>query len=52
MDKAAWNLSLGIFILCLSLIVWRATGNFAGWLALYIPGAVYVFRGLLETFAA
>ena len=52
MDKAAWNLNLGIFILCLSLIVRRATGIFVGWLALYLPGSVYVFRGLIETFAA
>lgn len=52
MDKAAWSLCLGIFVLCLSLIVWRATANFPGWLALAIPGAGYIFRGFYETFAA
>ena len=40
------SLLLGIFILILALIMWRATASFLGWAALYIPGAFYTFRGL------
>jgi hypothetical protein len=52
MDKAAWDLCLGIFVLCLSLIIWRATGSFLGWAGLFVPGSVYICRGLYGTFAA
>jgi hypothetical protein len=46
MAQGISSLLLGIFILILALIVWRATGNFLGWAVLYIPGAIYTFRGL------
>jgi O-antigen ligase len=35
----------GIVALTLSLIVWRLTGSFAGWIALFIPGAILIFWG-------
>ena len=52
MGKLAWDLCLGIFILCLALIVWRATGSFLGWAVMFVPGSFYIFRGLHGTFAA
>jgi membrane-bound ClpP family serine protease len=45
-DKIANHLCLGIFILILALIIWHTTNNFYGWLVLFIPGSIYIFRGL------
>jgi hypothetical protein len=36
---------LGLFVLALSWIVWETTGSFLGWLALYVPGGLYVLAG-------
>jgi hypothetical protein len=38
----------GVFILILALLIWRATGSFLGWLALFAPGAGYVVVGLVK----
>jgi hypothetical protein len=38
----------GVFILLLSGVMWKETSNFWAWLALFIPGAFYVIRGLLK----
>ena len=46
MGKGLSFLFLGVFILILALFMWRTTGSFAGWLVLFIPGSLYVFRGL------
>lgn len=46
MDKGVSSLLLGLFVLSLALVLWRLTGNFVGWAALYGPGAVYTLRGL------
>lgn len=45
MTRAVKALALGLFILFLSRIMWETTGSFVGWLALFLPGSVYVFRG-------
>jgi len=44
------KLFLGVFILILAMTLWRITGNFWGWLALFIPGAWFVVTGLVELF--
>jgi hypothetical protein len=44
-EPGVGHLLNGILALALSLIVWRLTGNFYGWAALAIPGAVLIFRG-------
>ena len=46
MGKSLSSLCLGVFILILALFMWRTTGSFAGWLVLFLPGSLYVFRGL------
>jgi hypothetical protein len=46
MGKAVSSLFIGIFILILALFIWRITENFWGWLALFLPGAFYVFWGI------
>jgi hypothetical protein len=37
----------GMMALCLALIMWRLTGSFLGWLALFVPGSALVFAGML-----
>jgi hypothetical protein len=46
MEKSQQNFLLGIFVLALSLIMWRATGSFIGWFVLFAPGSFFIFRGL------
>ena len=50
MSKNIEYLSLGIFIIILSLIVLNFTHNNYGWLILYIPGSAYTLYGLYLTF--
>jgi len=50
MDKAIHSLCLGVFVLLLSLVLWRATSSLLGWVVVFIPGAVFVFRGWYEIF--
>ena len=45
MTSAVQSLCLGIFILLLSLVMWRATGSYLGWAALFLAGSFYVLRG-------
>jgi hypothetical protein len=35
----------GLIALALALILWRLTGSFGGWLALFLPGSVLVLKG-------
>jgi hypothetical protein len=46
--EGVFDLFLGIFILFLSIVVWRFTENFWGWIILFLPGAFYVVRGLYK----
>ena len=46
MTKGESAIVMGVFILALALILWRTTGSFPGWLALFLPGAALVGRGL------
>lgn len=50
MLDAAKDIILGIFILMLSLIMWKAEQNFWAWLALFIPGSFYVILGAIKGF--
>lgn len=40
-------LTNGLLALILSLLIWRLTGSFLGWLALFLPGALMVTRGVV-----
>jgi hypothetical protein len=42
MSRGIGSASLGIFVLFLSWILWKTTGSYWGWLALFLPGSVYV----------
>jgi hypothetical protein len=44
-DPGVGSILNGIVALILSLIVWRLTGNFLGWIALFLPGAILIFWG-------
>lgn len=50
MPDAAKDLFLGIFILILALLMWRATGNFWAWLLFWAPGSFYIMMGLVKIF--
>lgn len=43
--KAFTTILNGLMAFTLSLIVWKLTGNFWGWLALALPGAFLLFYG-------
>jgi hypothetical protein len=49
MAQSIRTVGLGLFIMLLSWIVWKDTGNFWGWLALFIPGGIYVLLGCVFT---
>ena len=38
MEKSIQDICLGIFILLLSLVIWRLTHNALGWVVLFLPG--------------
>jgi hypothetical protein len=42
MSRGIGDVSLGLFILALSWIVWKTTGSYWGWLVLFLPGGFYV----------
>jgi hypothetical protein len=44
-DKSLSCISNGIVALALSIILWRLTGSFEGWLVLSLPGSALVFYG-------
>jgi hypothetical protein len=44
----AFELLLGLFILALSILLWRLTENYWGWLVLFLPGAFYTFLGWVK----
>ena len=48
MPRGVMEVFQGVFILILALLLWRATGSFFGWLALFVPGAGYVAWGLVK----
>jgi hypothetical protein len=48
--RGANELILGIFVLALSLLLWRLTSNFWGWAVLYAPGAYFVILGIVRIF--
>lgn len=50
MSKGVENLMLGIFILILSLFLWRITNNFDGWLFLFVSGSIFILMGLYRMF--
>jgi hypothetical protein len=39
---------LGVFILGLSMVLWKVTQNPFGWFALFLPGAFFVCLGLYK----
>jgi hypothetical protein len=45
MGRGIGELLQGLFVLFLALAMWRATGSWLGWLALFLPGAYFVLRG-------
>ena len=46
MPPAAKALFEGVFVLLLSMLVWRMTMNPLAWLVLFAPGAILVAVGL------
>jgi membrane-bound ClpP family serine protease len=44
-DKSTNCIFNGLVALSLSLIIWKFTGNFWGWLALSVPGSALVIYG-------
>ena len=49
MSRGIRAIFLGMFIVLLAWIVWRATGSYWGWLALFVPGGIYVLFGCVWT---
>jgi hypothetical protein len=49
MTRGLRAICLGLFILFLSWIVWKAAGSFVGWLILFLPGAAYILIGAAWT---
>ena len=47
MQRAEGLIINGISALLLSLLIWKMTENFTGWLALALPGAIMVIAGLV-----
>jgi hypothetical protein len=45
MQRAEESLVNGILALALSLVLWRLTGSFLGWLVLAAPGSALVIWG-------
>jgi hypothetical protein len=45
MGRAKGLLINGLIALTLSLIIWKGTGSFIGWLALAAPGGVLILAG-------
>jgi hypothetical protein len=45
MDRAAGYIVNGLIALTLSFAIWKLTGSFWGWLALFLPGAALVIWG-------
>jgi hypothetical protein len=50
MAKKYEYIFLGIFILILSLIMYKSTHNIYGWLILYMPGSSFTLYGLYLIF--
>jgi hypothetical protein len=42
MEKSIQDICLGIFILLLSLVIWRLTHNALGWVVLFLPGSYFI----------
>jgi hypothetical protein len=48
--KAVGYILNGLIALMLAVTIWRLTGSFLGWLALFAPGSALVFLGLYHVF--
>lgn len=46
MDREKSEIVLGIFILVLSLLMWRMTHVFIAWAIFFLPGAGFTFHGI------
>ena len=46
MDRTSGLIMNGLIALLFSLLVWKLTLNYFGWLALFIPGSVLVLYGV------
>jgi hypothetical protein len=49
-SKGVGRLFEGILVLGLSIVIWRLTGNYWGWLALFLPGAFLTTYGVYLVF--
>jgi hypothetical protein len=47
MDRAAGYIVNGLIALALALVLWKLTGSFVSWLALFLPGAALVIWGFI-----
>jgi hypothetical protein len=45
MGRAEGYIINGLIALTLSLIIWKGTGSFIGWLVLAVPGGVLILVG-------
>ena len=50
MSAGTYELVNGLCALIASLLIWKITGNYLGWLVLFIPGSVLVFLGIWRLF--
>jgi hypothetical protein len=50
MSKGANYTFRGIFVLGLSMALWKITGSFEGWATLFTPGSIFVVMGLYYIF--
>ena len=48
MNEGVKEIFLGIFVVFLALLLWRATHNVWGWLVFFIPGTGYIVFGLVK----
>jgi membrane protein implicated in regulation of membrane protease activity len=50
MSPGIYEIVNGMCALIFSLLIWRITGNFWGWLVLFLPGSYLVFVGCWKVF--
>ena len=46
MPDGVWEIFQGLFGIILALFLWRATHNWWGWLALWLPGSAFILYGI------
>jgi hypothetical protein len=49
MSPGVYELVNGICALIASLLIWKITGNYLGWLVLFVPGSAFVLTGLWKS---